>query len=78
MVNCSDLFAWACADCEEITPYNIGEWERALKDTAELGGERFYGSQLFAARVRGQRPQKPCYKGWSPTLAGMFDACAPA
>jgi len=31
-VNCNDLFYWACADGEAVTPENIDELERAWED----------------------------------------------
>ena len=36
------------------------------------------GAVLFAARVRGMRPQQPCYKSWPAELHPLFDACGPA
>lgn len=32
LVNCNDLFYWASADCEEITPDNLDILEQAFKD----------------------------------------------
>lgn len=77
-VNCNDLFWWACADLEEITPENIGVLEQALKDCdavePRLGS--IYGPSLFACRVRGMRPQGAAYpkdeKYWA-----LFDAAGP-
>ena len=34
--NCNDLFWWACADAEEVTPENIGALRKALEDIAPL------------------------------------------
>lgn len=34
-------------------------------------------SELFAARVRGMRPQGACYKGYPKDLWPLFDACGP-
>lgn len=35
-VNCNDLFAWACADAEEVTPENIELLEQAVADVTPL------------------------------------------
>jgi len=35
-VNCNDLFWWASADCERLTPENIGLWEQAYSDLDAL------------------------------------------
>lgn len=32
LINCNDLFYWACADCEEVTPENLDVLEGALRD----------------------------------------------
>lgn len=32
LVNCNDLFWWACADCEEVTPDNLDVLERSFAD----------------------------------------------
>ena len=76
-VNCNDLFYWATADAERLTPENIAEFEKALADMEKIG-ERFRGPELFCARVRKMRPQPPCYRGWTPEVAALFDACGPA
>lgn len=35
------------------------------------------GAKLFAARVRGMRPQRPYYKSFPQALHPLFDACGP-
>lgn len=62
-INCNDLFAWATADAEEVTPENISVLEQAIKDVKEVGGLLCYAEALFACRVRKMRPQKPAYPG---------------
>lgn len=70
-VRCNDVFGWACADCEEITPANVDVFEATWKEvdainTAAMnasGGKLYFdvGDQaavLFACRVRNQRPFK--------------------
>lgn len=97
-VNCNDLFYWACADLERLTPENLplllvalddvrhaqglprGEWPRNLdiKDGwDEWHAAGAWASSLFCARIRGMRPQRPCYRGMPDKLKPLFDACGP-
>ena len=79
-INCNDLFYWACADMEVITPDNI---ERLASTCAELKAideiMACHAPELFAARERKMRPQRPCYKRWQkwPKLIELFNACGP-
>lgn len=78
IVNCNDLFFWACADAEAITPENIVEFEQAYEDAAKAykHGE-CYAQLLFCCRVRKMRPQTPYYKHIPEQLHGLFNACGP-
>lgn len=61
-VDVSDVFWWACADCEEITTENFEEFKKAVKDCDEAH-ERvgiIHAPDLFAARMRKLRPQGQC------------------
>lgn len=71
---CNDLFFWATADLEEITVADIPLLRRTLDDLKPLDAREELG-HLFAARKRGLRPQKPCYKGLAPEVAALYDAC---
>lgn len=52
-VNCSDVFAWACADSEDITYSEITElYEMWKKDNT-------WGSAAWCIKKRKERPQKP-------------------
>lgn len=78
IVNCNDLFYWACADAEAITEANIGQLEKAYEDattTYSFGAD--YAQLLFCCRVRGMRPQKAYYKYIAQPLWPLFDACGP-
>lgn len=77
-VVCNDVFHWGTSDLEEITPANVGELERAYADAKaahEIG--EYYGGMLFAARVRGMRPQNAAYPADRPGLWPLLDACGP-
>ena len=71
---CSDLFHWATADFEEIAVEDTPLLRRTLDDLKPLRAEYELG-HLFAARKRGLRPQKPCYKGMEAPVVALFDAC---
>ena len=71
---CSDVFHWATADFEEITTADVPLLRRTLDDLKPLRAEYELG-HLFAARKRGLRPQKPCYKGMEAPVAALYDAC---
>lgn len=76
-VNVNDVFWWGCADLEEITPENIAALERSYADAKAAHKFGFiYAPHLFAARVRGMRPQGACYPP-EPELWPLFDACGP-
>lgn len=77
LAKCSDVFWWGTADCEDITPENIGELEQAMADAkAACKHGEIYGAMLFCARVRKLRPQGACYPK-EPELWPLFDACGP-
>lgn len=70
-VNCSDAFAWGCADLEQVTPDNVDVLERSVE---EAGMD---GALLFCARVRRMRPQGAMYKHIAEERWPLFDACGP-
>jgi hypothetical protein len=74
-VNVSDIFAWGAADAEEITPETLSVLEKAFAD-ASGAGLAYVTAPLYAARIRGMRPQGAAYPA---TLAGqvLFNACGP-
>jgi hypothetical protein len=74
---CSDVFFWATADAEEITAADLTLLEACLADLAKTG-ETYYLAELFAARKRKLRPQKPIYERMSEATAMLFDACCTA
>lgn len=78
-VICSDVFAWACADMEELTPANIHVLEAAVADldTADRGSGYVCADTLFCSRVRGMRPQGAYYKNIERQHWPLFDACGP-
>jgi hypothetical protein len=73
---CSDVFHWGCADCEEITEANLPVLREAFEDLGPDGQEHLAG-ELFAARVRGMRPQGAMYKYIDGGVRHLFDACGP-
>jgi len=86
-VICSDTFAWGCADAEDITPENLPVFEQVCNECEALDANGaddidhkfaiLYAAQLFAARVRGMRPQGACYKSYPKRMWHLFNACGP-
>lgn len=70
LVRCSDTFYWATADSERITAEDLPELSRAKVDLPEEDWPI-----LWVARKRQMRPMPPYYKGITPELAALFDAC---
>lgn len=57
LVNCNDIFWWACADVEEVTLEEIP----VLYDTCydKDGNKKSWGSSIWACLHRKMRPQHP-------------------
>jgi hypothetical protein len=77
-INCNDIFAWACADCE---PVESGKDVLALEQAFNDAGEED-GPILYCCRRRKMRPQGAVYKeGNVEHIARanwpLFDACGP-
>jgi hypothetical protein len=78
LVNCSDFFAWACADAQPITQENIDHLRAAIDEceaVPEFEGVGWIGL-LFCAKARGMRPQGCAYPKHH-AVAALFDACGP-
>lgn len=73
--NVSDVFAWGGADAEDITPERLPLLEQAYADLKAVGSEE-YMPDLYAARIRGMRPQGAAYPKTRRAQA-LFDACGP-
>jgi hypothetical protein len=52
-VNCNDIFAWGCADAEDLTYSDISELFRMYKQDPNLG------AAAFCIQKRKQMPQEP-------------------
>ena len=59
LVNCNDLFLWACADLEEVTLEEFPFLYNYCYD--EEGNEKYqgWGHSIWACLHRGMRPQHP-------------------
>jgi hypothetical protein len=78
-VNCSDFFYWGTSDLELITSEKLGILYEVKKDLDDLDipdHDRAYGL-LFAARVRGMRPQGAYYKYLHEATWPLYDDCGP-
>lgn len=76
-VNCNDLFWWATADSEQVTPDNLDVLEQAIKDCRAIDDCSSCGIDLFCCRLRKMRPQGACYKHIKKELWHLFDAAGP-
>lgn len=54
-VNCNDLFAWACADSEDVTPEELPAVIAARKTGT-------WGTDAWVCKRRNQKPQPPVVK----------------
>lgn len=76
-VNCTELFNLGTVDLVPITGDTVKAFEDALEECSRAtGGDATYGPLLFAARVRGERPQGSSYPS-DQRLWPLFDACGP-
>jgi len=76
LINCNDFFCWASADCEEVTEENMVEVQKSIDDAIEVAGEkegRSWGPLLFAARLRGLRPQGGFYPDMPDPIKKLFN-----
>lgn len=79
IVNCNDLFIWACADCELVTAHNIASLEVTIAEVAAIDATAVEDAPLlWCCRQRRRRPQAPYYKHLDPKLHALFDACGPS
>lgn len=88
LVDCSDVFEWGTADCEEVSVENLAVLQQAVADMRRATGSEYDGQSkaflLFCARVRQQRPQGAYYKCLTGRtdeitvkIRDLFDACGP-
>lgn len=75
-VNVNDLFYWATADAEPITPEDVPAMRQAIVDVHAITGSDYGAFMLWAARKRKMRPQRPAYPS-DERLRALFDACGP-
>jgi len=81
-VLCNDLFWWATADAEKLTPEDMPCLRQAILDVQEIRVDKLrldnyeMGCALWCARKRGMRPQQPAYPQ-DERLRALFDACGP-
>jgi hypothetical protein len=73
--NIADVYAWGCADPEEITPDNVGVLQRSFEDLIAIDAQE-WTAELFVARVRGIRPRGAAYPDRR-EIRALFDACGP-
>lgn len=77
-VGCNDVFAWGCADCEEITPETLGLFQEAADELLAIEAE-WWLAELYTAKVRKMRPQGAIYQSvdMTDTVVALFNSCGP-
>lgn len=75
LVNCSDFFEYASADCEPIGLGDIELFEKSYADSLALTGQQHSGGLLYCARKRKQRPMPAAYKYIDERVRHLFDEC---
>jgi hypothetical protein len=76
-VNANDLFEWASADCETLSPEDLPALRQAIDEVGAIDPmEKEQGFCLWVARKRGMRPQGPAYPK-NARIRALFDACGP-
>lgn len=71
-VNCNDVFAWGCADVEQIE----SDEDLDALDQAKADAPNDWPF-LWVARKRGMRPQGAAYKHFDKESIPLFNACGP-
>lgn len=74
LVMCSDFFAWACADAEQITPSMYREIIETADTCSHLEDVTTYAPLLVVARKRGMRPITPRLERMPKPWRAMFEA----
>ena len=75
----NDVFWWATADLEPITPEDLPAMRQAIEDVRRVAGDNvdmYEAFKLWACRKRKMRPQRPAYPQ-NERLRALFDACGP-
>ncbi len=90
LLNCNDLFYWACADCEPIEEGDDEILRGVFRDLNEADWwDGCHVRALFCCRKRKMRPQYPFFRRFDPAtqewedslppaVRALFDACGPA
>lgn len=77
-VNCNDLFAWGCADCEGISSQNDVDLLEKCFNIMKAHGREWdteSASFLYAAQKRKMRPQNAMFKHIDKSIHYLFDEC---
>lgn len=74
LINCNDLFYWACADCEEVTPDTLSVFEQSIRDVYALHDR--WGKWLTATRDDMSKRDDPTAPPYIDTSLGLLLYCA--
>jgi hypothetical protein len=78
IINCNDLFYWACADAEPISLENIDDLEKTIQEIRDIDDtELSIALLLWVCRNRKMRPQAPYYKHIPTKFHHLFNEVGP-
>lgn len=75
LINCNDLFYWACADAEEVTPDTLDVFERSIRDVGALH-ERWGKWLTTNVRDGAKKMSDPDAPPYVATSLGLLLYCA--
>lgn len=79
-LNVNDVFAWGCADAENVEPLDLELLDSAHRDLEATGlsGAAHWAACLYTARKRRMRPQGAFYEKCLPEKTwALFNSCGP-
>ncbi len=84
MINCNDLFFWACADGEPVVPADLPILDEVLRELHSDVNEPTrhydkytYSESLFCCKKRKMRPQNCILVKYPDHIRPLFEKCGP-
>ena len=82
MINCNDLFSWACADGEPVVPADVPILNEVAQELLSDIKERLYdiytyAESLFCCKKRKMRPQNCVLVKYPDHIRPLFEKCGP-
>jgi hypothetical protein len=74
---CNDVFWWGTADCEWVTAADLPDLQATYDDLVMMDGCEMYTPELWIARKRMMRPQRPWWQDLTERVQSLFLAAGP-